>query len=272
MPYKNKHTLTGELGNNAFAWDERTIFYGKSPTLSIPSLTEGDIDDLQIGEDIVFEEIENGIIKSCKGLKHFVKIMRHWNALTPGWSLSSFHSDSPFGMKEQKEIVILDNHNHALYFWLDAMRRGIISHGCELIHIDEHSDLWANEHMLDLEKALADEKYAWEFTNYSCNVGNYIQPAISSWLIGKMIRIENEFQIDEYMDYTPPKNSILNIDIDIFSDELGHIDEEKKVKIIQNLLKKCSFATIATSPYFIDQWKALEKLEKILKWMDPKKI
>jgi hypothetical protein len=81
---------------------------------------------------------------------------------------------------KNKEIFIFDNHNHALYFWLDAMRRGAISHGCELIHIDEHSDLWTNEHTLDLEKARADEKYAWEFTNYSCNVGNYIQPALSS--------------------------------------------------------------------------------------------
>ncbi|MFZ2255962.1 MAG: hypothetical protein WAW59_01920 [Patescibacteria group bacterium] len=40
-----------------------------------------------------------------------------------------------------------------------------------------------------------------------------------------MIRIENEYQIDEYMDYTPSENSILNIDIDIFAPELDHIPE-----------------------------------------------
>jgi hypothetical protein len=68
-----------------------------------------------------------------------------------------------------------------------------------------------------------------------------------------MIRIENEYQIDEYMDYTPSENAILNIDIDIFAPELDHIPEEKKIQIIKNLLKRVKYVTIATSPYFIDQ-------------------
>jgi hypothetical protein len=36
------------------------------------------------------------------------------------------------------------------------------------------------------------------------------------------------------------------------------------VRCIQNLLKQAKFVTIATSPYFIEQWKALEKLHIIL--------
>lgn len=80
-----------------------------------------------------------------------------------------------------------------------------------------------------------------------------------------MIRIENEYQIDEYVDYVPSENSVLNLDIDIFAPELDHIPEEKKVNIIKNLLRKVKYVTIATSPYFIDQWKAIEKLREILK-------
>lgn len=68
-----------------------------------------------------------------------------------------------------------------------------------------------------------------------------------------MIRIENEYQIDEYMDYTPAENSVLNLDIDIFAPELDYINPEKKIRIIRNLLKKCQLVTIATSPFFIDQ-------------------
>jgi hypothetical protein len=68
-----------------------------------------------------------------------------------------------------------------------------------------------------------------------------------------MIRIENEFQIDEYMDYTPQSNSVLNLDLDIFAPELDYIDEVKKIAIIRNLLSKVRYATIATSPYFIEQ-------------------
>ena len=68
-----------------------------------------------------------------------------------------------------------------------------------------------------------------------------------------MIRIENEYQIDEYMDYIPSENCVLNLDLDIFAPELDHIPEDKKLKIIKNLLKRVKYITIATSPYFIDQ-------------------
>jgi hypothetical protein len=68
-----------------------------------------------------------------------------------------------------------------------------------------------------------------------------------------MIRIENEYQIDTYMDYIPSENSILNLDLDIFASELDHIPSEKKVKIIKNLLKRVKYVTIATSPFFIEQ-------------------
>jgi hypothetical protein len=68
-----------------------------------------------------------------------------------------------------------------------------------------------------------------------------------------MIRIENEYQIDEYMDYIPTENSVLNLDLDIFAPELDHISEEKKITLIKHLLKKVKYVTIATSPYFIEQ-------------------
>ena len=68
-----------------------------------------------------------------------------------------------------------------------------------------------------------------------------------------MIRIENEYQIDAYMDYIPSDNSVLNLELDIFAPELEHIQEEKKIDIIINLIKKVKYVTIATSPYFIEQ-------------------
>jgi UPF0489 domain len=238
MHYKNKQLLTQQLGNNAFAWERRHLEYSRDPILHIPALIDGSIDDVRVGSDIVFEEIEDGYLRSCVGLENFVQL--------------------------SESIVIFDNHNHALFFWIEAVKQWKIKLGFELIHIDEHSDLWSNENKLDLEKAITDEQYAWEFTNLSCNVGNYILPAIDSGLIGNMIRIENEYQIDEYMDYIPSENSILNLDLDIFAPELDHIPEEKKIKIIQNLLPKVKYVTIATSPYFIEQWRAIDYLHRIL--------
>ncbi len=68
-----------------------------------------------------------------------------------------------------------------------------------------------------------------------------------------MIRIENEYQIDAYMNYIPSSNSVLNLDIDIFAPELDHIPSEKKIRIIKNLIQRVKYITIATSPYFIEQ-------------------
>ena len=184
--YGTQALLEGKVWNNAFAWDERYTHYGRSPNLTIPSLIDGDIEDIALWDDIVFEEIEHGKMRSCRWLKHFVKIIRQWDTV---------------GMTGKKEIIIFDNHNHALYFWIDAARRWIITPWCELIHIDEHSDLWENSNTLDRDKAINNEAYAWDFTNKSCNVGNYIEPALRCGLISDMIRIENEFQIDSYLSY-----------------------------------------------------------------------
>ena len=244
MYYRRPYILEKKQWNNLFSYDLREQRY-----LTIPSCIDGTLEDIRIGDTIVFEEIEDGSLKSCKGLKHFIRL--------------------PYEIT----TTIFDNHNHALFFWLEALRDGILKPGFELIHIDEHSDLWPNENKLDRERAINDEHYAWEFTNFSCNVGNYIVPAMDSGLIGSMIRIENEFELDTYMKYTPAKNSVLNLDLDFFAPEMDFISEKKKIQLIQNLLPKVKCITIATSPYFIDQWLAIEKLKKIIEskreWSHP---
>ncbi len=238
MNYEYIYILKEKVGNNAFSYDIR-----EDKTLTIPSLIGWSLEDVKIGGSVVFEEYEDGILKSCTWLENFVQLT-DYPTLWP--------------------ITVFDNHNHALYFWLEAIRDGIIKPGFELIHIDEHSDLWANEYTLDRERAIYDKQYAWEFTNHSCNVGNYISPALSSGVVGKMIRIENEYELDRYSDYTPSENSVLNLDLDFFSPEMDFIDEKKKLKCIRNLMKKVKCITIATSPYFIDQWLALEKLQYLM--------
>lgn len=241
MSYEKSCYITENTGNNAFSWEERQRKYNKTPKLYIPSLIDWVLSDVQVGTNVVFEEHERWKLQSCIGLKNFV----------------SLKTDTG------RNVVIFDNHNHALYFWIDAARKWIINPGFTLIHIDEHSDLWENSNELILERALDDEKYQWDFTNLSCNVGNYIIPAMRSGLVSKMIRIENESEMDSYMNYIPPKNTILNLDLDIFAPELDFIPEEKKLKIIRNLLREVDYVTIATSPFFINQWIAIEKLHKI---------
>ena len=69
MDYKTHHILQENVGNNAFSYDLRE---GKS--LYIPSLREGTLDDVIMGDEVVFEEREDGILKSCTGLRHFIRL------------------------------------------------------------------------------------------------------------------------------------------------------------------------------------------------------
>lgn len=238
--YSKTYILEEDAWNNALSYNLRKDKRGEKPKLFIPNEITWSLSDVREGDEVVFEEVEKWQLISSRWLKHFVRIENYQN--TP-------------------PCIIFDNHNHALFYWLEAIREWKIKEGFELIHIDEHSDLWDNPHSLDKERAIRDSEYAWEFTNMLCNVGNYIVPAQKNGIIKNMIRIENESQIDAYTCYTPEKNSILNLDLDIFSPELAHIDQEKIVKCIRNFIPRVRLITIATSPYFINQERAIQKLQ-----------
>jgi hypothetical protein len=107
MTYTTRRILTAPLGNNAFAWDARTEQYGSSPTLVIPACIDGTLDDVRVGTDIVFAEIEDGVLRSCVGLENFVRI-----------DIAHLSYDPTI-----LPVAIFDNHNHALYYWIEAMRK-----------------------------------------------------------------------------------------------------------------------------------------------------
>ena len=58
---------------------------------------------------------------------------------------------------------------------------------------------------------------------------------------------------------------ILDIDLDFFAPELDYIGNEKKISFIQRLLPEAAVVTVATSPFFIDQMRAVSILKRIVK-------
>jgi len=138
--------------------------------------------------------------------------------------------------------------------------------GTTLIHIDEHSDLWENKNILPERGEKSGDTYLeniWKFTNYACNVGNYITPARNAWLIDTIMRIEGEYDIDQALQKSYPTEYILNLDMDFFSEELDYIDYEKKKACITHFAKHARLITIATSPGFMDQAKAIRIMRDI---------
>jgi hypothetical protein len=41
---------------------------------------------------------------------------------------------------DKKDLYLVDNHNHVMYFWYLARQQGVISDNALLYHIDEHTD------------------------------------------------------------------------------------------------------------------------------------
>jgi len=227
-------------GNNAIDYNERKNFHNKIPTIFVPELINGTVNNLDITNEITFEAInDKGKIESCHGLKKFVTFKQN-----------------------NKNIYIFDNHNHALYFWHLDYTNQKIQDNARLIHVDQHKD---TRMPLRLPSAseLKDLKNCHDYTQSCTNVGSFIQPALSTKLIQDLIIIDSEKTIDEFKIPDNTKTIILDIDIDFFSPDMNYIPYKKKMNLIQNLIPIANIVTIATSPFFIDQELAINTIRQI---------
>ncbi len=112
--------------------------------LRIASCIEGDFAQAALSSEIAFASMEGDVLIVGNGLEYF---LRSTFAGTPA--------------------VLVDNHNHVLYFWYEALKQGIIGMGATLIHIDMHSDLWENSNPFPCRDDLG---AVWKYVNYECNV------------------------------------------------------------------------------------------------------
>lgn len=225
--WKKWFWITEKKGNNAFSYERR----GEHPTIFVTPRKEGILDDLKVGKEIVFQEAdEQGNIKSYKGLQYLLKI-------------------------KDKNIYIVDNHNHALYIWYHAYFQGQIQKWILLLHIDQHTDM--NDNNIIIQNKNQDEIFK---VTQKCTVGNFILPAVKEGLISEVIMLNTEDKVKEYDILRWPY--ILDIDIDFWHPKMG-IDKWKINKKVRELIGKASLVTIATSPYFMDQEKAIQIVKKL---------
>lgn len=174
--YQQKSVLTTNISNNAFSFHQRKKIQGTA-TITIPALIHGTLDDLAVGDDIVFEEIDHsGQLLSCKGLQHMLRI-----------------DDST--QPHTAPIYIIDNHNHALYHRLHELSKASpVIDQIDLIHIDQHSDLAQPSKGFDQTQRKYQD-YQRHYTNHVCNVGNFIKPFLSIFPSTNFLRIKSETQL-----------------------------------------------------------------------------
>lgn len=218
-----------KCGNNKFSYEKRI-----DPKIRVAPLKHWDINDLKIWNEIVFEEIQNNKLISCFGLKNFIKI-------------------------KNKDIYIFDNHNHALYFRYIENMKWNIKDKIDLIHIDQHSDMNTPDSLPDI----INQKNIYKYVNYNINVWNFIEPAIKINIVWRIIPILSEYKLLDY-DISNSDEFILDIDIDFWDKKMSINKHNETIKKVQELIKKAKIITIATSPFFIDQKKAIKIIKEIL--------
>ena len=186
------------------------------------------------------------------------------------WEIEYFHGLKHFLCIEKSDfppIFIFDNHNHAITFRYNIVYDKWIK-DTNLVHIDQHSDCWNNGNNLELNWDGNELEKVFSFCNEKCNVGNFIPPAIKSWIISNQIQIRSTTALKN-LKIERNQNFILDIDLDFC---LGWIDRsivnEEAVKILKEKFdefwKSSLCTTIATSPYFLDQELAINILKELL--------
>lgn len=262
------------VSTNKFSYEQRKL-YNSECELYIPAIKLIDnLNEISLGKFPVIEEFDNGKIKSYCGLEHiygFKTSSQHNDMSSWAWPRISEspwrdHQDpgsSPgWHVVWQKSIWIFDNHNHALYFFLDLyIHRTKPIH---IIHIDQHSDLWKREWDIDIRQ-LHSETYRYHLTNFETHIGNFLRAFLTLLETScTQIRSETkllEFDIDEFIsDY----HIILDIDIDFWAPEMPNQQTNLTIEKTKKLLEYADTVTISTSPYFIEQKLAIEVVKNIL--------
>jgi len=233
--------LNKAVWNNAFSYKERQKIWSECK-LYIPKLLDDNIkfqnktevikflnENLQLWNKIVFEEVIN------------------WKLYSKSW-LNKYLS---FSFKNSK-IHIFDNHNLAFYFITKYFQN--TQNKLDLIHIDQHSDMRTPTFIPDILEDV--EKYTFEWVN----VWNYLIPLQKLWIIWKIYQCRTQ-TIALELDERNIENNILNIDLDFWEEKMA--TDYQSLEKIKKYIGISPIVLIATSPYFIEQDKALGLIYKL---------
>lgn len=226
-----------KVWNNAISFEKRMQLHS-SCKLSVPNILEiWDITKeklykyLKIWDETVFEEVLNWKLYSKNWLKNYL-VWKIWNS----------------------KICIFDNHNLSFYFiwkyFLETWKK------LDLLHIDQHSDLYEPYSYPEKLENLEDiEKYTFE----EINVWSWIKPLKEIWFIQDDIQIRTEYSALKLKEF---EDIILDIDLDFWEENMTTTN--KSLNYIKKYIWKVPLVLIATSPYFLDQKRAIKLIYDLL--------
>lgn len=221
---KSWYWLSEKRWNNSFAYKDWKKIW-------IPPVKIWKPEDLKLWDKIVFSDFEDWELKESIWLESHL------------WILDDL----------KVPVFVCDNHNRVMEAWHYFNRSKLEGLGGKgeispplLIHIDQHRDEAA---YLDVED--------WEKDLRICDYINWAKD--NGWIQKKHISLCESRDFFDFTNFTE-LNYILNIDLDIFAPEQTIVPHKEIWDLIFKLEKNASLVTIATSPLFLDQKKAIELL------------
>ncbi|WAW14997.1 UPF0489 family protein [Peptostreptococcus equinus] len=220
------------VGNNAFSYDER-----ENKKIYVPELIEANLSDVKLGNMPSFIEIEDGVENICTGLEYMYKIVED--------------------KYSAKQIYLFDNHNQSFYFWCKALNENFINKGLKLLHVDQHKDTRPAE---NYEVDISNMNEVNRYTNEVLNVGSFIDPAMKLGIFSELFIVDSTYTLRNIV----KGPYVLDLDLDFFSIDMDYIDYDEKIERVREYIGEASLITIATSPYFIEQERAIKALNDLL--------
>lgn len=251
--------LTWPHGNNTFAYEKRS-FVDPDPKLWIPPLqTIQHVSQILLWSETVFCECDDAWA------------LQYFTGLNAVYQVDGQHCP----------IYIFDNHNYALWFWGKQNNFCTKKDACnaslyipDVIHIDQHSDLWPTPTTAQIpDFTTCTDEQCFDYVVRTCNVGNFINPALDAGIIWSCNWIKNQYDLEYHFgrnrcNLSPQQpqwssQCRLDIDLDFWAPGMW-TDLEKTIPIVRSLIHEASLVTIATSPYFLDQHRALKLLHLLI--------
>lgn len=251
MRYTSEQFLIQSIGNNNINFFERKEKWSDC-MLRIPPLMTGTMEDVRLLETWVCYEYvsDKDILISSFGLESLVHIVQ-WD----------------------KDIYIIDNHNHAFACRWRSYINKKISRWSHLIHIDQHSDyayptqylsdyIWS-DNIQHISKLQIDN-----YTNEVLTIASFIKPSLQCGLCASHDMILSEYSLLHFDSWTVYSQSwiIVDIDLDFRAPEMWIEYYYQTIKKIRQFidLPDVRCITIATSPTYIHQQRALQVLHDVL--------
>lgn len=270
--YHEEIFISTPIGPNATDFEKRKEWWSDC-ILRIPPMIIWTLDDVRLSErGYAYEMLDDRLpwgIRRERWLENLIEIKDSWSATC-----------LPAGKVRNQVIYIIDNHHHAFYCRYKAYHDDILPRWSHLIHIDQHSDLSPLREVYPVSTAgggrgdhvnkSSSLQQVANYTNTILDIGSFILPALDSGIISDQIQVRSEYALSQFStafdNLEPLWTIIVNIDLDFRAPEMSieHYDQSitKVRQLINSPQVKCT--TIATSPAFIDQERALKVLRDII--------